>query len=817
LDAPAGHIFKNVTVADPIATEMNAVSPRSDGLAIFTICSNNYVSMARILLESARRFHPDATMYLCLADALLPNDGFYPDGCIVVPIEDLNIPDFRSFVFRYDVMELNTAVKPFMFQHLLRMGHETALYFDPDIQVFSRLDQILDPLSDGASFVLTPHLCSPAEGDTYPDDIGIMRAGIYNLGFLGVHACREAESILAWWARRLQYQCISAQEDGIFVDQKFMDLVPGFSDRVHILRDPTVNVAYWNLTQRTLSFECDTWKVDGRPLGFYHFSGFDPAKMDRLSKHTEAFRGSAISPVLGRLLQQYAEKLRANNHRGISTGLYAYGRFASGTPVPRIARKMFRDRHITWSGDPFENYEAYLHAPMPGQWMGSSSAIVTNLMGYLHAQEPWLRHSFDLSQAAGVKGFVEWYLWHGKSYVEDCRLIAPVAQRAGRRSDVHPRLPPLRRSADEADINVVGYLRSAMGVGEAGRLTLRSLTKAGLRARGLATSLNTPSRQIDRSCDHLIEPEAKGRFQYFSVNSDQLPQVIDHLKPVLRADAYRIIAPFWELSNLPDAWLPAFDEVDEVWAPTRFIQIALVKKVRKPVVHMPVMLDFQKPNGAERSQFGLPYATFLFFFAFDYLSFLERKNPIAVVDAFKRAFRSGGRTPSVHLVLKTMNSEIVPDSGRAMREVLQNDPDITLIEKTLTREETLALVAACDAVATLHRSEGLGLLVAEAMVLGKPVIATDYSATTELVTPDTGWPVEYRLIPVEEGAYPFHEGQTWADANVDHAAWQMRQVVDDKPEVKRRVAAARALISSEYNIEAIAARQLARLRTIEGT
>jgi glycosyltransferase involved in cell wall biosynthesis len=815
VDAAASHIFKNVT--GPLGTEMDALSHQSGGLAIFTICSNNYVSMARILLDSAKRFHPDATVYLCLADALLPNDGFYPDGCVVIPIENLNIPDFRSFVFRYDIMELNTAVKPFMFQHLLRMGHETVLYFDPDIQVFSRLDQILEPLLDGASFVLTPHLCAPAEGDMFPDDIGIMRAGIYNLGFLGVHACPEAESILAWWARRLQYQCISAQDDGIFVDQKFMDLVPGFSDRARILRDPTVNVAYWNLPQRTLSFEGDTWKVDGRPLGFYHFSGFDPTKMDRLSKNTEAFRGSAISPVLGRLLQQYAEQLRVNNHGRIPAGLYAYGRFASGTPVPLIARKMFRDRHITWSGDPFETYETYLHAPMPGQWIGSSSAIVTNLMGYLHAQEPWLRQTFDLSQPAGVKGFVEWFLRNGEPYVEDCRLIEPVAQRAGRRSDGRPRSPPVPRSADEADINVVGYLRAAMGLGEAGRLTLRSLTKAGLQARGLATSLNSVSKQTDRSCDHLIEPEANGRFQLFSINCDQLPQVIDHLKPVLRADAYRIIAPFWELSNLPDAWLPAIDAVDEVWAPTRFIQMTLAKKVRKPVIHMPLTLDFQRPHCAERSQFGLPNRSFLFFFAFDYFSFLGRKNPMGVVDAFKRAFRSGGRTPSVHLVLKTMNSDIVPDSGRAMREMLKDDPDITLIEKTLMREETLALIAACDAVVTLHRSEGLGLLVAEAMALGKPVIATDYSATTELVTPDTGWPVEYRLIPVQEGAYPFHEGQTWADANIDHAAWQMRQVVDDKPEVERRVAAARALISREYGIEAIAARQLARLRNIEGT
>jgi glycosyltransferase involved in cell wall biosynthesis len=229
-----------------------------------------------------------------------------------------------------------------------------------------------------------------------------------------------------------------------------------------------------------------------------------------------------------------------------------------------------------------------------------------------------------------------------------------------------------------------------------------------------------------------------------------------------------------------------------------------------------LMLNFERPACVERVQFGLPARSFLFFFAFDYLSYLQRKNPMAVVNAFKRAFKANGYARPAHLVLKTMNADLVPDSARPMREALQDDPDIILIEKTLTREETLALIFACDAVVTLHRSEGLGLLVAEAMVLGKPVIATDYSATTELVTPDTGWPVDYCLTPVHEGMYPFHEGQFWADADIDHAAWQMRRVMDDQPDVERRVAAARALISREYGIEAVAGRQLARLRSIEG-
>nr|WP_321986243.1 glycosyltransferase [uncultured Lichenicoccus sp.] len=377
------------------------------------------------------------------------------------------------------------------------------------------------------------------------------------------------------------------------------------------------------------------------------------------------------------------------------------------------------------------------------------------------------------------------------------------------------RQPPARTSIDEADINVIGYLRAAMGLGEAGRLTLRTLSYAGLKARGLETSLNSNSRRTDRSCDTLLEPGANGRFQLFSINCDQLPQVLAHLQPVLRADAYRIMAPFWELSNLPDAWLPAVDEVDEIWAPTRFIQAMLTKKVGKPVLHMPLALDFEQPAPFKRRRFGLPEGEFLFFFAFDYFSFIERKNPMAVIKAFKRAFRSGGERGGTQLVLKTLNADVLPEAGAALRDLVRDDPDIFLIESLLSRQDTLGLIAACDAVVTLHRSEGLGLLVAEAMVLGKPVISTDYSATMELVTPVTGWPVDYKLIPVQAGEYPFHAGQVWADVDVDHAAWQMRQVKEDPVAVQRKVVAARELIARDFSLGVVAQRQLERLKLLD--
>ena len=790
-------------------------------LAIFTICSNNYVPMAKVLVKSAKRHHPDAALYLCLADELLATPlPSYPDQCEIVPANCLDIPEFRDFAFRYDIMEFNTAVKPFMFRHLLARGHDAVLYFDPDIEVFAPLEDVLALLEAGASFVLTPHLTRPQEGDTFPDDIGIMQAGVYNLGFLGVGAGAEADAVLRWWSRRLQYQCISEQHRGIFVDQKFMDLVPGFADNARVLRDTSYNVAYWNLPQRPLTQEGQGWLIDGRPLRFFHFSGLAPRDLSRLSKYTDAFRGAEITPALRALMVHYARQVLENGHGTIPQGIYAYGRFASGAAIPDIVRWMFRERHMTWShGDPFETYEEYLQLPVAGQWTGSTACMVTNFMDFLHQREPWLRDTFDLKAREGVEGFTDWYVNHADTLVSERRLIQPVAQRAGRRSraDIEPRRVPAKRTPDEPDVVVVGYLRLALGLGEAGRQVLRAVKHVGLNVRGLPVQLNSNSDRIYAGDDlePLLQTEATARLQIFGINADQLPAVLDYLKPTLRPDAYRVIVPFWELEKLPEPWLEAFDRVDEVWAPTRFIQATLTRAVKKPVLHMPLLMDYDAPPASSRAAVGLPEDRFLFFFAFDYFSSIDRKNPMAVVDAFKRAFRGTASHPKVGLVLKTLNADHVPERSRAMRDLLREDPDITLIEGTLMREEVLKLIGACDAVVSLHRSEGLGLLVAEGMALGKPVIATDYSGSTELVSPHTAWPVDFKLIPVGAGEYLFHHDQVWADADINHAAWQMRQVFEDRPEAARRAAAARANLKQEYGLDACGKRILHRIAELD--
>jgi glycosyltransferase involved in cell wall biosynthesis len=395
------------------------------------------------------------------------------------------------------------------------------------------------------------------------------------------------------------------------------------------------------------------------------------------------------------------------------------------------------------------------------------------------------------------------------------RRILNLARRMRRRLLPAPAPAPVapwrKPAGPEADVTVVGYLRTASGVGEIGRQTLHALRAGGLTVEGLDVALNVASSRNDDSCTALLRETSTAPAQIFNINADQLPQVIAHLAPHLRPGAKRICIPFWELSRFPEEWIPGLDAMDEIWAPSRFIAQALHERLGGKSLYMPVALEFAPTAPLPRQKFNLPDERFLFFFAFDFLSFVERKNPAAAIAAFRKAFPQRGRAG---LVLKCANGAKVPAQYAAFQQLCAGDPDIFLIDASLTRDETLGLIAAMDAVVSLHRSEGLGLLIGEAMLLGKPVIATDYAASQDFLSAATGYPVRCTLIPVAEGQYPFARGQVWADPDTDHAAALMRDLAADPQPSEALVARALAHLRAGFSTAAVGQAQAARLRSL---
>lgn len=303
--------------------------------AAVTIVSKNYVAYARTLADSYKAHHPDHDFLVVLVDRA---DGYLGgnlpgSGAEVIELANIAIPDISRFIYRYSIMELNTAVKPFVLADLFRRrGYETLLYIDPDIFVFRPLTHIYEAL-ERASIVLTPHMRRPFYDDSFPSDVSILQSGTYNLGFVGLKAGESSRHFLDWWMTKLHTDCVVDIPKGLFVDQKWVDMVPGFFPDHEILYHPGYNAAYWNLHERPLTQAHDEWLAGAHPLHFFHFSGYSPFAPLQLSKHQNRHSLPAM-PTLKRLTDFYGRALLENGYDESSTWPYAFETLGNGIRIP---------------------------------------------------------------------------------------------------------------------------------------------------------------------------------------------------------------------------------------------------------------------------------------------------------------------------------------------------------------------------------------------------------------------------------------------------------------------------------------------------
>jgi glycosyltransferase involved in cell wall biosynthesis len=302
------------------------------------------------------------------------------------------------------------------------------------------------------------------------------------------------------------------------------------------------------------------------------------------------------------------------------------------------------------------------------------------------------------------------------------------------------------------------------------------------------------------------------RANVFHVNADQMLATYCALGSDFFNSRYNIGYWAWELSKWPADWVPTLDMVDEIWAPSRFIRDCLKTVTDKPVVHMPLCVELPHFGRRSRSHFGLPEGDCLFLYTFDFHSYIDRKNPLAAVRAFKRAFPSGKEKAG--LVLKIMKGDPESPKWQEMIEAIDHDPRIYVINQMMSRADVLALLDSCDCFLSLHRSEGFGRGPAEAMYLGKAVIATNYSGNVDFTRPGASLLVDYQLVPVKPGEYVCGEGQVWADPDVDHAARQMLLVQQGSAEVQEIAARGQEVILTEFSNAAVGRNMRKRLTEI---
>ena len=792
---------------------MSHTSQASSRLA-FTIVASNYVPMAHVLGSSFLTHHPEARFVVIVVDShetsILPNDA--------IEWWDVDrlcgfIDEFWALATLYDVTEFATSLKPYVARHLLTEA-DVVLYIDPDIVVYDDLSALFDATAE-RGISLTPHCLEPLARDSNtPSEHDIMQSGIYNLGYVGVsHAGRR---FLDWWAERLARDAIIDPSNQLFTDQRWVDIAVAIFDP-YVERSPAYNVAYWNVDQRPMELIGDRVEVMGEPLRFFHFSGFDSATPWWLSKHHPLTPRNLVSdsPALIYLCEDYAERLAHAKGQLPRSHPYRWNEPMPGLFLSREMRRLYRDELIAADRNekpippnPYEHGAAeflrWLAEPADTGGLARYGQVIMNSRGDLRAV-------FGDQVAAGEHhGFLGWIDNHGVGDFPWLALLDRSATDDGSENSIPPAPGDGAGRVPGLGVDVVGYLRSEHGVGEAGRLAAAALVAAGVPVSTIASG-RTLSRQ---NIDIDLDCQALHSVKLLAVNADSTAQIATDLGGEFLGDSYVIGQWFWELEDFPDTYSEAFDIVDEVWVATEFVADAVRRRapsdVRVEVMPLP-LLPPTVDQTFSRSSLGLD-ERFMFLFSFDFMSVPTRKNPLGLLDAYMSAFDEAA---GAQLVIKSINGDRNLKALEELRWTARFRRDVTIIDGYLDRATAAALTALADCYVSLHRSEGLGLTMSEAMSLGVPVIATAYSGNLDFMNDDVAVLIPWTYDEVGKGSDPYPPDARWARPDTRAAAQEMQRLFSDPLERQRIGEAGRQHLAERYALTACGARMRQRLETIE--
>lgn len=344
-------------------------------------------------------------------------------------------------------------------------------------------------------------------------------------------------------------------------------------------------------------------------------------------------------------------------------------------------------------------------------------------------------------------------------------------------------------------VNLIGYTRAEMGIGEGARSDAKALDAANEAFGIICFQSGNPSRMTDLSWQHKEIESAPYDVTLLHINPDHAFQAITELPSEYFNGHYRIGYWAWELPEIPEAWAETFVHFDEIWVPSNFVQDAVAMRSPIPVIRIPHAVEVKVDTSLKRADFQLPEEPFLFLAMFDTYSMPARKNPFGAIDAFRRAFAADDL--KTRLVLKVNNP--TDEAIRSIKDAIGEHKNILILDKVYSRTQVNALISNTDCFVSLHRSEGFGFGPAEAMALGKAILATNWSGNTDYMRPDNCMPIDYTLVSIEEDFGPYKKGQIWAEPNIEQAAEAMHTLANDRELTNKLGRKAKATIESEFS------------------
>lgn len=797
---------------------------RPGDFAFCTIASPARTGHATVLTIDLAAHHPGTPIFVLRlgGERAWPTGGPLSRAATVLSTDDVGIApatlgQLKASRLSHD--EYLLALRPWLLRTVLERGAVAALFVADDVHVLGSLQAMAErAATTGAAFVRRSPVLQPSSAATLclsvdepavdPDLLAVGRAG-------------------AGLLERWQAELLRSAAEPVVSANDFLDRVADeFTDAIIV--EPRFNLGWWNLSSaRDASGEVP--RAAGLPVTALHLHGFDERRPHLVTTAMLPHLPLRLSewPWLASLCRQYAQRVLDSGAAAME-GATEWASEVNAGQVPsssgspgaemasdrftaeclRLARQGASIDRCPTPPDPAscqrDEWLGWLNSPPDG-----SSLRIGRYLIEVYRARPDLQVAFpDLGSDPGP--FLRWAGTHGRRELDIPGELIAIPK--GSDSSRSPRVPRAGLATDPAPgvgVNVIGLMGEHLGLGEAARQLLSALQAAGVPFRTQEVTSSGGSR--------LSRPTLGGSggkwfpINIICLNPPELQGFQAHVGRNMWDGRYNVAVWVWETETVPRSWRGAANLVDEVWVPSDYVRQAFIKAVNVPIFTVPHAVPVPThPRYMDRRYLGLP-DRYTFLFLFDFASSIQRKNPLGLVRAFQQAF-----TPAEgpRLVIKTLNGDRHPGDFEELLLATGAREDIVVHDRVLTSYERAALLDASDCYVSLHRAEGFGLTMAEAMALGKPVIATGYSGNLEYMTPQNSYLVSYRRarVGVDWDRYPAED--IWAEPDLAAAAALLRAVWEDQGAATSRGARAKEEIAASCSPEVVGTLVRQRLEEI---
>lgn len=783
-------------------------------MRIGTVVSAASLARARVLADGVNRHYDGARLQALCLTPTEPDEPFD-----VVRVGELGLlepvsPPLDAWP------ALGALLRPAFLRYLLEQGAERAVYLDPTVDIIAPMDRLSDAL-DKHPVVAVPRVDNELpEDDLHPRMIELRKAGWISHACLAAAASPEAHECLDWLVDGLRFAARTSTDEG---RAQWLDLLPSrFPRSVHVLEDHGMLASIWNLHTRSLRLTAGRRVVADRvTLSTVHFDRFDPDRPYWLSDLGNRVR-VVDNAALVELCASYARRLEQAEGRDFMR-LGDVGRTLPNGWVFDGRIKHLYDEALLDSQD-FGDLFSLAGTGRFVRWMQGPAvkgarAGINRFLFRVYRERADIADAYPDLDAQGDE-FAGWcWVWGRDEMGIPDEFLPP------RPSMLDGWTPEPRAPEDDEDerpglaqlgVNVAGYFTGAFGLGAAARLYVASMHDAGIPVATTTVQVihpenipGAPTEDYGRVRFSDIEGNAKPRFNLVLVNPEELPLFVDALGGEFFENRISIGVWAWETDFVPEAWGDRFELFDEIWVYSRFVAENLSLASPIPVVPIPIPIVAPDPEGEELTV-ELPDG-FRFLFMFDFNSTAQRKNPLGLIEAFKAAFAPG---EGPQLIVKTLHAHHHLDRWDQIRWACEGRPDIHLIDRSLSRQQRDALIVGCDAFVSLHRSEGFGLGLAEAMAVGKPAVATAYGGNLDFMTPANSFLVGWSPTRVGPDGELYPADGTWAEPDTAHAAQLLRHVIEHPDDAAAKGARAREDIARSLSVQAVGMRVRERLERL---